>query len=151
MDLLGFIYIIAQAGQVAPQAAAATANAASHTPDINYTVLLTVASVLIAAFATFTKIYGREVKPTELPSESNVYCKQRGKDLDRVEATANSTQKQTTEIKEVIGEMKITIAKLESKMNSTSDTIGEMKMNNKELAQRLENLIGQLVDYMSED
>jgi len=143
MDILSVFNIIAQVQATVPQVAPA--------PQINYTLLLTVASMSIAAMATFIKIYGREVKKEELPGDENTYCKAHMKDFDRVEKKSEANEKASTDIKTVIGEMKITLAKLESEMSNTTNTITEIKVDNKELAQKLEVLIGRLLDYMSEE
>ena len=136
MNMLGFL-IIAAAG-------------ASANISINLTLLLSIISVSVACMIAFIKIFSKKFNPSDKPGKENEYCSQKLKDLARIERDVENNSATNQKLKDIINEFKVTLAELQKDVQTSSKTIEEMKQDNRDLAQRLETLLSQLVTYVSD-
>lgn len=119
--------------------------------NINFTLLFSVISISIAAMVAFIRIFGRkELTAADKPCEDNQFCAQHIKEINRVDSKVTTGEISTAEIKSTIIELKITIAELKKDVASSNRTIDEIKTDNRALAARLENLLTQLLAYVSD-
>ena len=130
---------------------------AQTTIEINYTVLFSIlvfiVPVCIAGLIGAVKIAaikGAKIDDKDKPSDKNDYCKQQEKEFNRIEKRVHISETEVTDIKLTIGELKITITEIKKDVQSSTKTITEMKQDNRDLANKLESLLSQLINYVGD-
>lgn len=119
---------------------------------VHITIIISVLSLCATLLGVLPKAIAAN-KPVALedkPSDSNMFCKQKVDSVNKLEVKVDNKGKEVDNLKEVINEVKITLAKLEKDVNSANKTVDEMKKDNKALAIRLEGLLSQLLGFIGE-
>jgi predicted RNase H-like nuclease (RuvC/YqgF family) len=117
--------------------------------EVNVTVILSVVAISLSALATLTKIYGkRDQKPDELPGKTP-YCEQHKADLMETKNTTKEINIKQENLKQIANDLKNEIGILKNQSENMIKTVDEMKQGNKELALKLDDLLKQLLDWMS--
>jgi len=116
--------------------------AAQASPDISWNLIISVFAVCLTAMTAAIAIFKskKSINDDEL-RESNLI-----KDLSI--CTKENTQKSDT-IKETIATLRIEIEKIKVEMVNNSKSVEELRKDNRELVQRLDELLRQLMDLLS--
>ena len=135
----------------APIVTTKAAMTAAKTASINWTVILSLVAVCLTAMTVLIKIFStKQMGEKELPSEENLFCKQKALQISGAKEKSDSNEKDIKEAKEILNKITIEVEKLKIEQENTNKTLSEIKQDNKELAQRLEDLLHQLMEWMSE-
>jgi septal ring factor EnvC (AmiA/AmiB activator) len=116
--------------------------------SINFTVLLSVFAFCLAAMGTIVKVFGKRSKPEDLPGK-NVVCQQHIKDLNRVETMSKENDTKNQELMKVINQIEKETALLKKETESNTRSNEDLKQSNREIAKRLDELLIQLTDFIS--
>jgi septal ring factor EnvC (AmiA/AmiB activator) len=125
--------------------------------ELFFTIISSVIIICLTAMATLVKIYKKSPKQEELPGFSS-YClhnKERMDDIikkqlenqEKTDSEFKERRENAISIKEIILELKKEIAILEKESEVQNKTLEEIKASNKNLAQRLDELLQQLIDF----
>ena len=127
--------------------------------DTNWTYLLTVISLTIGGMATLIKIFSNPYKKEDMPG-NNLNCKYHSEHLSKIEeATKENTKKidesikensqKTVELTQIANDLSKEVGILKNQSENMEKSIDEMKVANKEVAYRLDNLLKQLIEWMN--
>lgn len=107
----------------------------------NWTVVLSVCAVCLTAMTTFINIFKskKSINDDEL-RESNLI-------KDMGETSKESKHKQE-EIKDIISLLKTDVEKIKIEQLNTSKSMEELRRDNRELVQRLDDLLRQLLELL---
>lgn len=119
---------------------AATTTVASI--PINWTAVLSTATVSVAAMGTLIKIFGtnKAVKDEDLRDLSII---------KEIKESAKADEKKQEELKEMVNILKLEIERLKTETANNSKTIEEIKKDYRELATRLDELLKQILEWAS--
>jgi len=126
---------------------------------LNITIVASILVFCLTTMATILKIFGRKTNPEELPGRSP-HCKQQKESLQKienktkeneklVEIKTNETIKKIESLQEITNEIGLAVAVLKNQCNNTEKDIDEIKQSNKEIANRLDDLLKQLLEWMN--
>lgn len=128
-------------------------------PDvfINWTTILSVATVCITAMATFIKIFGTNENSDEdlknIEENNKLFKDKQEKDnkefINEQENTAKEFNRRQEELKEKINVLIIEIEKSKMECSSNTKSIEELKKDYRILAQRLDELLKQILEWFS--
>ena len=115
---------------------------------INLTLLLSVITVSLAAMGTLIKVFSKKTKKEELPG-SNPHCLQQKEDLDRIENITKENANKHESLREIANNLEKEVGILKNQSDNVVKNIDEIKQSNKEIASRLDDLLKQLLEWMS--
>lgn len=117
--------------------------------QVNVTLLLAVITVSLAAMGTLIKIFAKEKNPENEPGK-NPYCKQSKEESARLDANLKENNKKHEELKQIVNDLKSEVGILKNQSENIVKTTEEMKQYNREIASKLDVLLKQLMDWMSQ-
>lgn len=126
-------------------AAGAAGTAAAATPpvphDTNWTLILSVCAVSVAAMTAFIAVFSKRkiIDDDELRKSSLIV------DLT---ADSKSNSLKHDSIKDLVSTLRTDIEKIKVEMISTNKSLDEVKKDNRELVQRLDDLLRQLMELL---
>lgn len=119
----------------------AIAQAAQTSADINWTLVISVCAVSVAAMTAAINIFkGRKAINDDELRESNLF-----KDVTE---NVKSNTKKSDDIKEVVNTLRTEVEKIKVEMLNTGKSIEELRKDNKDLVQRLDELLKSLMDLL---
>jgi septal ring factor EnvC (AmiA/AmiB activator) len=132
----------------------------SNTPPealINWTTILSVATVCITAMATAVKIFGTDKKSDEdiksIEEDNQAFKDKQEEDSkelkEKQEDSAKEFNRRQEELKEKINVLIIEIEKSKIECSSNTKSIEELKKDYRILASRLDELLKQILEWFS--
>ncbi len=133
-------------------------NASTNNPD--YTVVISVLAVCLTAMGTLVAIFRKKIREDEKPGNS-LFCIQQKEDLNKLETFTKENYKQIEknkeedikkfeELKQLVNDTNKEVVILKTQAENTSTSLIEMKRDVKDVASKLDSLLKQLFDWMSE-
>ena len=109
---------------------------------INWGIVISVISVSVAAMVAMIKIFGpkKQVADEELRKSDYV------KDIER---RAKEAKVKIEELKDIINKNSTEIEKLKIESGHNTKSVEELKQDNRELVQRLDDLLKQILDWVN--
>lgn len=117
--------------------------------QINLTMLLSVVTVCLTALAVLIKVFGRkkEEEPGQHPS-----CLSHKETAKRVEKDhtdlKDKTEKETKDLRDKVDKMRTEVSVMSVKMENTGKTVDELKTDSKKLADKMDSLLSQMLDFL---
>jgi septal ring factor EnvC (AmiA/AmiB activator) len=108
---------------------------------INWTILIALFAVCLTAMATLIKLYGHKSKISDENLRNSPYLQEIGSDLKAKEDKFN-------QLKELVNIYNIEVEKLKIESKNNSRSLEELKQDNRDLVQRLDDLLKQFMEYM---
>lgn len=134
-------------------------NISFETPvyQINLTVLLSVLSFCLAAMATLIKIFSKPRRPDEMPGTSphcvhmkeqieRIETKQK-EDVSRLDAENKNSIEREQKLKDIVADLEKEVLVLQKEAEAQNKSLEEIRQSNKALAERLDDLLKQLMDF----
>ena len=128
--------------------------------SINYTILLSVLGVSVTAMGTLVAIFRKKIREDEKPGKSPFCIMQKENFLKfetftqennkRIEKNTENDTVRFEELKQLINDTNKEVIVLKIQAENTSKNLDEMKTNVRDVATKLDNLLKQLFDWMSE-
>jgi len=116
---------------------------------VNLTIVASVLIFCLTAATSIIRIWGRGKNAEQYPGKSP-YCKQEEDKTTRIEKRLDENKKKMESIQDITLQMEKEVAVLKNETTNMNKTMDEMKQNSKEVAQRLDDLLKQLLEWMSE-
>jgi len=101
---------------------------------ISWTLLIAIFAVCLTAMGTLIKIFGKKV--TE-------------EDIGRIERESKEIKEKHESLKDAIGNMQTEVATLKERSRNNEKTLDGMKQDNREIVQRLDDLLKQLIEFLN--
>ena len=121
---------------------AGTMAAIAITPiTINWTLVITVITICLAAMGTIIKIFGTKTKINDESLRNSSY-------LQSIESAGNKRSEKLDQLKELINIQYTEVEKLKILSQNSTKGLEELKKDNRDLVQRLDDLLRQLMEYM---
>ena len=117
--------------------------------QVNLTLLLSVIAVSLTAMGTLIRVFGRKIKPEELPGGSP-HCTQQKENIERIEKATKENSNKHEALKEIANNLEKEVGILKNQSDNVIKNMDEIKQSNKEIATRLDDLLKQLLDWISE-
>jgi len=117
---------------------------------INLTVVISVLTACLGIVKSIVALWGKSSKPEDLPGELNQHCQKELVRIKSIEKDTLEVSKKHDDLKEIVGEIRQDVAVLKNQSENTTKTLDEMKQSNREIANRLDDLLKQLMEWMSE-
>lgn len=119
----------------------ALAQAAQASADINWTLIISVCAVCLTAMTAAISIFKskKSIDDDELRASNLI--------IDLTSNVRDHSQKHDS-LKEVVANLKTEIEKIKVEMLNTSKSLEELRKDNRELVQRLDELLRQLMDLL---
>jgi len=102
---------------------------------ISWTLLIALFAVCLTAMATLIKIFGKNV--TE-------------EDIDRIEKENKEIRAKHESLKDAVGGVQTEVAILKERSKNGEKTLDGMKQDNREVVQRLDDLLKQLIEFLND-
>ena len=125
------------ATNLAAIAAAATAGAVV----INWTAVIAIVTVCLTAMATLIRLYGPKSKVSDEILRGSPYLK-------KLEDDAVDGIKKLNALKEYVQTEHTEVEKLKIETKNSTKSLEELKQDNRDLVQRLDDLLKQFMEYM---
>ena len=109
--------------------------------NINWTLIISVSAVCLTAMTAAINIYKskKSINDDEL-RESNF--------IEDLTSSVKTNSQKHESIKEVVSNLRIEIEKIKVEMLNANKSLEELKKDNRELVQRLDELLRQLLDLL---
>jgi len=109
--------------------------------NINWTLIISVSAVCLTAMTAAINIYKskKSINDDEL-RESNL--------IEDLTSSVKTNSQKHESIKEVVSNLRIEIEKIKVEMLNANKSLEELKKDNRELVQRLDELLRQLLDLL---
>jgi len=117
--------------------------------NINVTLLLSVIAICLTAMGTLVKIFSRKPKDEQTPGKASI-CIQSKDKIESLEKAIMENKFKNEKIRDVTQEIDKELATLKNQSTNTTKTLDEIKQTNKDIANRLEDLLKQLMDWMTD-
>jgi len=117
--------------------------------NVNLTLLLAVITVSLAAMGTLIKVFAKKTKKEDSPGGSP-HCLQQKENLDRIEETTKENINRYESLRKIVNELEKEVGILKNQSDNIVKNMDEVKQTNKEIASRLDELLKQLLDWMTE-
>ena len=108
---------------------------------INWTIILSVITVCLTAMATIVKIFGSKQGVNDEDLRQSNYLKE-------METKAKDNNTKSESLKECISSLRTEIAKIKVEQTHNTRSLSELRIDNRELVQRLDDLLRQLVEWI---
>ena len=108
---------------------------------INWTVIASVISVSLALMVALIKIFGYKSKISDENLRSSPY-------LIALEADIKDKEQRLAGVKDLINAQNTEVEILKSKTSNSEKTLEDLKQDNRDLVQRLDDLLKQFMEYM---
>jgi septal ring factor EnvC (AmiA/AmiB activator) len=135
-----------------PNLAQAATHAASQSFDVNWTLVISVFAVCLTAMTAAISIFKskKSINDDEL-RESNLI-----KDIQtsstenkqNIKTNKDTSDQKSDQLKEQISVLRTEIEKIKVEMQNTNKSLEELRSDNRELVQRLDELLRQLMDLI---
>lgn len=143
------ISILSQVTSMVTSAASTPHNFAGFTGlNVNLTVLLSIVSISLAAMGTLIAIYGKK-KPA-LPGESEA-CKQHKETIIRIESSSKEETMKIENLRNIVSELQRETAVLKNSSGNMEKNLDGIRVSVRDVAQRMEDLLQQLIEWMNHD
>ena len=116
---------------------------------VNITLLLAVITVSLAGMGTLIKIFAKKTKKEDIPG-SSTHCLQQKENLNRIEETTKENINRYESLRKIVNELEKEIGILKNQSDNIVKNMDEVKQSNKEIASRLDELLRQLLDWISD-
>ena len=117
--------------------------------SINWNLLIALSIMCVTAMGVLIKVFGKKLKPEEKAGNGFI-CQQNIKDITRLESEIKSNSKNHDELKEKVNQLKTQTATLKVQSENNTKSLDEMKQDTREIVQRLDDLLKQLVEWLNE-
>ena len=128
--------------------------------SVNMTVVLSILGVALTAMTALVAIFRKRTREEDKPGQNSI-CKQQQTDMSRMERTTkeiisklessiNENSKKNEELKQLFNDLGKEIVILQSQSKNTTKSLDEMKLNVKDVAAKLDDLLKQLMDWMTD-
>ena len=128
--------------------------------SVNMTVVLSVLGIALTAMTALVAIFRKRTREEDKPGR-NPICQQQQTDMSRMERTTkeitsklessiNENSKKNEELKQLFNDLGKEIVILQSQSKNTTKSLDEMKLNVKDVAAKLDDLLKQLMDWMTD-
>lgn len=114
--------------------------AQSAANPINWTTVISILTICLTAMATIIKIFANKLSDDTLNSS---------KYISGIENATKENSKKIESMNNDMNKEKITTAKHASMLESNATSIKELKEDNREIVQRLDDLLKQLLEWIS--
>ena len=111
------------------------------TNSINWTVILSVITICLTAMATFIGIFKNRFISDESLRAAPL--------IQGIIEEVKSESKSHETLRQTINDLKVEIEKLKVESYNNTKSVEELRKDNRELVQRLDNLLKQLVDFVN--
>jgi len=132
-----------QAGQVARNVAQS---------GINWTLLISVVSVSLATMGTLIRIFGSSVIKDE-NLRSSTFLKELAEDHSKSDSKIEKNKEEENtrymELKELINRTNVDLEKLKVESSHSAKSLEDLRQDNRELVQRLDDLLKHLLDWVN--
>jgi len=127
---------------------------------INITVFLSIVAICLTAFGTLVAVFRKKKNLDELPGTSP-HCLQQKTDLNRIETSGKETSdklekakeestKRYEELKQLVNDTSKEVEVLKIQAANASKSASDIKQDVKEVASKLDALLKQLLDWMTD-
>jgi flagellar motility protein MotE (MotC chaperone) len=127
---------------------------------LNLTLLLAIITVSLTAMGTLVAIFRKKTKEEELPGKSP-FCGQNKTDISRVESSTKENSKRINiekedatkkfdALRQLINDTSKEVGILRSETASNTKSLDEMRQDVKEVASKLDDLLKQLLEWMTD-
>ena len=114
---------------------------ATVTSAVNWTVIASVITVSLAVMVALIKIFGYKSKINDENLRKSPY-------LITLEEDIKEKSKKLSDIKDLINAQNTEVEILKSKTENSTKTLEDLKQDNRDLVQRLDDLLKQFMEYM---
>lgn len=126
---------------VAGTAAAAAAAVVGAGFAINWTTVLAILTISLTTMGTLIKLFGPKNKINDENLRESHY-------LIQLESDMKEKESRLSHLKELVNEQHTDLEKLKIEMEHGSKSLSELKQDNRDLVQRLDDLLKQFMEYM---
>jgi uncharacterized protein YlxW (UPF0749 family) len=114
---------------------------------VNFTIVLSVLLICLTILSLIVKVFGiKKEKPENIPGNAP-RCKEKAKDLIRLEDQAKNEQYKREELTAIVTNLEKEVAVLKVQNENMTTNMTEVKEANKMVANRLDDLLQQLFDW----
>jgi len=111
--------------------------------------MIPIFAVCISALVAAIKIFGNKPKDENLPGKS-IECIHTRKEIDKLQEQAKDNTENHNRLRELISDLKNQITRLEVDSKNTSKSVEDLKEDNREIVQRLDNLLKELMEWLNQ-
>jgi len=120
--------------------------------SFNTTVVISVISFSLASMATIIKVFGSDKKINDENLRNSPYLKSLEYDIkdksEKLRLEIKDKEDKLNGIKEIVHTQHIEVEKLKVETKNSSKSLEELKQDNRDLVQRLDDLLKQFMDFM---
>lgn len=109
--------------------------------NVNWTVIISIVTICLAAMGTLTKIYGSDKKISDEKLRNSPY-------LQKVEKDLLDKEIKLSNLKDIVNTQNVEVEKLKIESKNSNKSLSEIKQDNRDLVQRLDDLLKQFMEYM---
>jgi len=121
--------------------------------SINWNLIIPIFAVCVSALVAVIKIFGDKPKQENLPGNA-LHCKQHEKEFSELKKTVEDGTKTNYEehndMRNTMSEIKQHIASLEADTKNNTRSLEDARRDNREIVKRLDNLLKDLMEWLSE-
>ena len=118
-----------------------TAAAVAAGASINWTAVIAILTISLTAMGTLIKLFGPKSKISDENLRASPYLKQ-------LEADVQDKEAKFSQLKELVNGQHTELAKLKVETDHSSKSLEDLKQDNRDLVQRLDDLLKQFMEYM---
>jgi uncharacterized protein YlxW (UPF0749 family) len=120
--------------------------------SLNLTIVISVISLCLAGMATLIKVFGPNHKINDERLRSSPYLIGLESDIKNKESKLkeeiNDKEKKLNGLKEIVNIQHVEVEKLKVESKNSSKSLEELKQDNRDLVQRLDDLLKQFMEFM---
>jgi len=129
-------------------------NAAIVWETLNLTIVMSIISLSLGAMATLIKIFGPDHKISDENLRKSPYLINLEKEINdkdkKLKDEINDKDKKLNGLKEIVNAQHTEVEKLKVESKNSSRSLEELKQDNRDLVQRLDDLLKQFMEYMED-
>ena len=121
-------------------------NDAAQSVVVNWTVIITVITVCLTAMGTLIKIFSRG----DYDSSKDLLIQQKSQEIATLTNESKENKEKLEKVKETTNQIQSEIKLLQQENAVQNKNIEEIKSNNRAIVNKLDDLLRQLMEWMSE-